>query len=113
MITEQAVSNIVSLRSMYSAVVDFVSQYCSLLVQITSMPPSSAPGTGLTVTGAEPQQPTINGTSSGQRFGASVRGIDFLVNAVWPEVVSLIEKQAPSLFAVGNPDVFHVVSVFA
>lgn len=37
-------------------------------------------------------------------------GIDFLVNAVWPELVSLLTNQAPTIFAAGNPDVFHSVS---
>jgi hypothetical protein len=36
-----------------------------------------------------------------------VRGYDFLVNAVWPEIVYNIEARTPSIFAPGNPDVFH------
>ena len=39
-----------------------------------------------------------------------VRGYDFLVNAVWPEVVQNIEARIPSIFAPGNPDIFHQVS---
>lgn len=38
-----------------------------------------------------------------------VRGYDFLVNAVWPEVVANIEARTPSIFAPGNPNVFHQV----
>lgn len=41
---------------------------------------------------------------------AGIRGFDFLVNAVWPEVVSLIEARFGSIFAPGNPDAFHQVS---
>ena len=39
-----------------------------------------------------------------------VRGYDFLVNSVWPEVVSNIEARTSSIFAPGNPDIFHAVS---
>lgn len=35
-----------------------------------------------------------------------VRGYDFLVNAVWPEIVSCIETGVSSIFAPGNPNVF-------
>jgi len=41
---------------------------------------------------------------------AGIRGFDFLVNAVWPEVVTLIEARFGSIFAPGNPDAFHQVS---
>jgi hypothetical protein len=34
-------------------------------------------------------------------------GYDFLVNSVWPEVVSGLEKRAPVVFAPGNPDTFY------
>ena len=39
-----------------------------------------------------------------------VRGYDFLVNSVWPEVVTSIENRAHSIFAPGNPNIFHQVS---
>ena len=42
--------------------------------------------------------------------GEVVRGYDFLVNAVWPEIISNIEARVPSIFAPGNPEVFHAVS---
>ncbi|KAG1654155.1 Conserved oligomeric Golgi complex subunit 2 [Nymphon striatum] len=32
---------------------------------------------------------------------------DFLTNSVWPEVVSLLENKIPSMFAPGNPNMFH------
>lgn len=40
---------------------------------------------------------------------AGIRGFDFLVNAVWPEVVNLVETRFGSIFAPGNPDSFHQV----
>ena len=42
----------------------------------------------------------------------SVSGYDMLVNAVWPEIASCIELNVPSIFAPGNPDVFHEVPVW-
>ena len=41
--------------------------------------------------------------------GEMVRGYDFLVNAVWPEIVINLEARTPSIFAPGNPEVFHQV----
>ena len=35
---------------------------------------------------------------------------DFLVNAVWPEVVTAIETRASVIFAPGNPDTFYKVN---
>lgn len=46
-------------------------------------------------------------TSSSGVKSEVVRGYDFLVNAVWPEIVYNIEAKIPSIFAPGNPDVFH------
>ena len=43
--------------------------------------------------------------------GETVQGYDFLVNAVWPEIVCNIEARTPSIFAPGNPKTFHQVSV--
>jgi len=39
-----------------------------------------------------------------------VKGYDFMVNAVWPEVVDLLETKAMSIFAAGNPENFYKVS---
>ena len=39
----------------------------------------------------------------------SGHGFDFIVNSVWPEVVSLCETKASIMFAPGNPDTFHKV----
>ena len=42
--------------------------------------------------------------------GGSNGGFDFLVNGVWPEVISLIEAKAGVIFAPGNPDNFYKVN---
>lgn len=47
------------------------------------------------------------------RSSEVVRGYDFLVNAIWPEIVTNIEARTHSIFAPGNPDVFHKVSNFS
>ena len=39
----------------------------------------------------------------------AVLGYDFIVNAVWPEIVSSLEFRIPSLFAPGDPELFHEV----
>lgn len=44
------------------------------------------------------------------RGGEVVRGYDFIVNSVWPEVVTNIEARVPTIFAPGNPNIFHKVS---
>ena len=38
-----------------------------------------------------------------------IQGYDLLVNAVWPEIVANIEARVPSIFAPGNPNLFHEV----
>jgi len=43
------------------------------------------------------------------RSGEAIRGYDFVVNSVWPEVVSSIEAKTSSIFAPGNPDIFQAV----
>ena len=42
-----------------------------------------------------------------------IRGYDFIVNAVWPEIVSNIEARTPSMFAPGNPNLFHQVHMIS
>ncbi|KAJ8308390.1 hypothetical protein KUTeg_013264 [Tegillarca granosa] len=70
------------LQGMYTKILDFIPQKCKLLKDVTS-------GNALT------------GSSE------IVRGYDFLVNAVWPEIIYNIEARTPSIFAPGNPNVFH------
>lgn len=69
------------LEGLFCKVLDFIPSHCQVLRDIT------CPGT----------------SSSGEM----VRGYDFLVNAVWPEVVANLEARTPSIFAPGNPEVFH------
>ena len=58
---------------------------------------------------------TLNDVTAGN-IGVSeervtpLEGYNFLVNSVWPEIVDLLEKRLPLLFALGNPDTFHKVS---
>ena len=40
-----------------------------------------------------------------------VTGYDFVVNSVWPEVVANLEARTPSIFAPGNPNIFHEVFI--
>lgn len=71
---------------MYVDILTFMPKHCTLLVSIMSR---GFPSEGYT---------------------SSMKGFDFLVNSVWPEVVSLIEQKIPMIFAPGNPDTFHQVS---
>lgn len=68
------------LEGMFNKVLDFIPTHCRVLRDIT-----------------------CPGASSGEM----VRGYDFLVNAVWPEIVANLEARTPSIFAPGNPEIFH------
>ena len=73
------------LAGMYTEVLKFVPEYCSLLLgawQEHGTPPTGS-------------------------------GFDFIVNAVWPEVVAMIDEKAAVIFAPGNPDTFHKVKFCA
>ncbi|KAK2169643.1 hypothetical protein LSH36_8g08045 [Paralvinella palmiformis] len=81
-ITEQYIKNHPNgIDDMYAAILEFIPKHCKVLKDITS--------------------------ATGQAGGEVVRGYDFLVNSVWPEVVTSIENKAHSIFAPGNPAVFH------
>ncbi|XP_022332171.2 conserved oligomeric Golgi complex subunit 2-like [Crassostrea virginica] len=69
------------LDGMFGKVLEFIPKHCHLLKEVT-----------------------LSGSSGSSEV---VRGYDFLVNAVWPEIVSNIEARTHSIFAPGNPDVFH------
>lgn len=69
-----------SLKGMYTKILEFIPKHCQILKDITS---SSSPS------------------------GDVIRGYDFVVNAVWPEIISNIEARIPSIFAPGNPSIFH------
>ena len=66
---------------MYTEVLKFVPEYCSLLLGVWQE--HGTPPTG--------------------------SGFDFIVNAVWPEIVAVIDEKAAVIFAPGNPDTFHKV----
>lgn len=78
-ITEQFLK-VNNLQGMYAKILEFIPLHCKILRDVT----------------------TGNDSSTD-----TVRGYDFLVNAVWPEVVSNIESRTSSIFAPGNPAVFH------
>ena len=75
------------LAGMYADVLKFSPQHCSLLL-------------GGAMTWQEHGAPPTSG------------GFDFIVNAVWPEVVAQIDEKASVIFAPGNPDTFHTVHQF-
>lgn len=78
------------LTGVYEDILHFIPACCSLLLEIT--------------THASKERATV------VKDGATVvKGFDFLVNSVWPEIVSLLEKKASVIFAPGNPDTFHKV----
>ncbi|KXJ14443.1 conserved oligomeric Golgi complex subunit 2 [Exaiptasia diaphana] len=74
------------LQDIYTKVLDFIPNYCTNMIKITSG--------------------RLEDSNQGEQRTA-IRGYDFIVNAVWPEVVELIEGRLPSIFAPGNPDAFH------
>ena len=76
------------LAGMYAEVLKFIPKHCSLL---------------------------LGGATTWQEHGAppTSGGFDFIVNAVWPEVVSLIDEKASVIFAPGNPETFHKVQQFS
>ncbi|KAK3093714.1 hypothetical protein FSP39_019157 [Pinctada imbricata] len=82
MISEDSLkSNPAGLQGMYDKILSFIPSHCKLLQEVTHGQASST--------------------------SEIVRGFDFLVNAVWPEIVSNIEARMASIFAPGNPEAFH------
>lgn len=79
-ISEQCVKS-KGLDGMYAKVLEFIPKHCHILKEVTL---AGSPGSS-----------------------EVVRGYDFLVNAIWPEIVTNIEARTHSIFAPGNPDVFH------
>lgn len=79
------------LPGVFAEVLRFVPRHCSALLEAT-----------------RPHPLTSRGENGGGKGGVS--GFDFLVNAVWPEIVVTIEEKASIIFAPGNPDTFHKVS---
>jgi len=71
------------LSLLYAEVLNFIPAHCQLLLQAVSH--------------------TSGHTHPNQQ------GFDFLVNAVFPEIVHGIETRLSIIFAPGNPDVFYKV----
>ncbi|EDV23691.1 uncharacterized protein TRIADDRAFT_26404 [Trichoplax adhaerens] len=82
--------DVVALQTMYQKIIDFIPIHCGLLLELTAETTLSDIGRGSITTS-----------------GSKIRGYDFLVHSVFPEVVSSIEVRLPSIFAPGNPDIFH------
>ena len=82
------------LRGVYGDILRFIPDSCSLLLEVTRPINSDRKG----------------GVDHGG--GAPVKGFNFLVNSVWPEIVSVLERKASVIFAPGNPDTFHKVRVW-
>lgn len=76
------------LPGIFADILDFIPKHCSLLMELTSR----------------------GGPSEGEEQAHVLKGFDFLVNAVWPDVVTLIEQKASVIFAPGDPNAFHKVS---
>ena len=53
---------------------------------------------------------TNHGSSKNEKEDI-VKGFDFLVNAVWPEVDDAFEKKLSFIFSPGNPDLFYEVNL--
>ncbi|RDD44303.1 Conserved oligomeric Golgi complex subunit 2 [Trichoplax sp. H2] len=82
--------DVVALQTMYQKIIDFIPIHCGLLLELTAETTLSDIGRGSITTS-----------------GSKIRGYDFLVHSVFPEVVSSIEVRLPLIFAPGNPDIFH------
>ena len=76
------------LRIMCDNVIEFAQSDCNMLLNLTTE--KSGPG-----------------KDEREDF---VKGFDFLVNSVWPEVDDAIESKLSFIFSPGNPDLFFEVS---
>jgi hypothetical protein len=86
-VTTKALVSSSGLPGIYSQILTFFPKQCSLLLELTHpRPPAGAGGS------AQPPR---------------VPGFSFLVNAVWPELVAMLDQRIPAIFAPGNPDNFH------
>ncbi|PIK60157.1 putative conserved oligomeric Golgi complex subunit 2 [Apostichopus japonicus] len=70
------------LKGMFSKILEYVPKHCQLIRQVTC-------------------------ASQSPKGEEVVRGYDFLVNAVWPEIANSLETRTSSIFAPGNPNTFH------
>ena len=81
------------LAGLYGDILSFIPECCSLLLELTQGPPSG-------------------GSAAAAAGDITVKGFDFLVNSIWPEIVSTLERKASVIFAPGNPDAFHKVHTY-
>ena len=70
------------LEGLYNAILDFFPRHCAKLCELTT-------------------------TGFAQGSKDIISGYDFVVNSVWPEVVGNLEARMNSIFAPGNPNIFH------
>lgn len=94
--TKAVLSSPQGLSGMYSEVLKFVPRHCSLLLELTT--PSHRSAGKEAGSEAEEHDPRPN-----------ISGFDFIVNAVWPEIVALLDEKTSVIFAPGNPESFHKV----
>lgn len=87
MTAKSLLTHAAGLPGLYEDILNFIPECCSLLLEITQEQQSAANAAG----------------------EVTLRGFDFLVNSVWPEVVAVLEKKVSVIFAPGNPDTFHKV----
>ena len=88
-ITEERFSS-EGLDAICESVLKFVRSGCEMLLKLTSEKASSS------------------SKEDGQNI---VKGFDFLVNSVWPEVDDSFETKLSFIFSPGNPDAFFEVNI--
>ncbi|XP_062503035.1 conserved oligomeric Golgi complex subunit 2-like isoform X2 [Corticium candelabrum] len=84
------VGNPKGLDGVYNIILDFIPSHCSLLLDVTLSPLVVLMSRSFVDFNDEP-----------------IVGYDFLVSAVWPEIVGRLETQVQSIFAPGDPQAFH------
>ena len=87
------VGNPKGLDGVYNIILDFIPSHCSLLLDVTLSPLVVLMSRSFVDFNDEP-----------------IVGYDFLVSAVWPEIVGRLETQVQSIFAPGDPQAFHKVN---
>eukprot|EP00118_Oscarella_pearsei_P009107 m.50469 g.50469 ORF g.50469 m.50469 type:complete len:372 (+) comp34073_c0_seq4:605-1720(+) len=80
------------LEGIYERALEFISSCCVMILDLTCLPGSHA---------------RLRHREGDVEHAALVQGYDFLVNAVWPEMVDLVESELAEIFAPGDPDAFH------
>ncbi|XP_046848416.1 conserved oligomeric Golgi complex subunit 2-like [Xenia sp. Carnegie-2017] len=78
------------LLGMYKDILAFIPNYCGKLIDITL---------GKTLSAHD----VLNVNESMQ----SITGYNFIINSVWPEISSALQNNLTSIFAAGDPVIFH------